>query len=121
MNNFPKPKRSSDIILRDDELPLFYKILQFYESDRSSYGRENILKQSAKKCKPNAIFEFIHDDYEQEMQSPSVDTFYFNTETKGNGNSGRNNNSVIVKKWFAHLRNSFAHNYIKKEKVAIWF
>ena len=60
--------------------------------------------------------DFIYEDYQNAMNSHIGDVFYFSAESQANGSS---RNSNILKKWFAHIRNVFAHNYITKEGESI--
>ena len=117
MASYRKPRRSSISILTDEELKFFYEeILLFCESDRRSYGSFSTVRSRIRQ-KPNlSNVDFINEDYQSAMNSPIGDVFYFSSESQANGSS---RNSIILKKWFAHIRNAFAHNYITKEGESI--
>lgn len=108
------PQRSSVSIFTEKDINFFYEnILLVCESDRKSFGEEKILKNAAKNVVVSVPFDFVHNNYEKEMQNPTDNVFYFSADTQ-KPNSKRKNSSV-VKQWFKHLRNAFAHNYIRKE------
>lgn len=108
------PHRSPECILTDEEIKFFYEeILLYFECDRKSFGTVESLKQASKNIEDNSKFKFEYKDYENMIESPVENVFYFSAESKKE-NAAREN-TEIVKNWFFHLRNAFAHNYIIKK------
>ena len=64
-------------------------------------------------------FDFVHNDYEKEMKTPKDNVFYFSAATKMQ--NPKRKHSQIVRQWYKHLRNAFAHNYIRQENGAYIF
>lgn len=117
MASYTKPRRSSSSILTDEELKFFYEeILLFCESDRMSYGSFSRVISQIRHVPTLSNVYFINEGYLSAMASPISDVFYFSAESQANGGS---RNSNILKKWFAHIRNAFAHNFITKEGESI--
>ena len=109
------PKRSAKCIFNNNEdIRFFYEdILLFCESDRTSFGSFNILKQAAKALTMLKPFDFVYNNYEKEMRTPKDNVFYFSAEAE---KQDSNKKSKVVKQWFKHIRNAFAHNYIILDK-----
>ena len=119
------PHRNENSILENHQLKFFYeKILLYYESDRSSYGSADILDRKVKKDERFKQFSFVYKDYLNAMANPQDDTFYFCADIK-EGIQGKLKKkrkvtyNQIVKKWFSHIRNAFAHNYIEIDGGAL--
>lgn len=68
------------------------------------------LINSAKAINTGYTYDFRYKDYQKYLRNPIDNVFYFSAETS-NSSSNRKH-SCIVRKWFKHLRNAFAHNYI---------
>jgi activator of 2-hydroxyglutaryl-CoA dehydratase len=116
MAKVKRPHRSDISIFDEKDAYFFYEnILLVCESDKKSYGDEKILTDAAKKVNASIPFDFVCKNYEVEMQTPKDNVFYFSAEAMKQGSS---RNSHIVKKWYKHLRNAFAHNYIRLENGA---
>ncbi len=93
----------------------FYKeIVLFCEFVRKSYGQFNKVIKAVKENPALKEYDFIYKNYKKEMKNPEVKKFYFDAESH-NRSSKTKSSAYILKKWFGHLRNSFAHNYITKE------
>lgn len=109
------PKRSSTCIFNDDkDLRFFYeKVLLITESDRSSFGKKDILDNAAKSVVISNPFNFEYEDYENKMLTPKENVFYFSAESQKQNSKREYTN--VVKNWFKHIRNAFAHNYIYLE------
>lgn len=106
--------RNAENILSDNQLKFFYEqILLFVESERKSYGDSEILTKKVKKISGLENFDFNFEDYKRGMLHPVEDTFYFKAETCPG--SIKRKHDKIVYNWFKHLRNAFAHNYIRIE------
>ena len=107
------PLRVPNSVLSDKQLQFLYKeVLLYSESDSSSYGSAEKIIAKVKKESSLQHFDFVYDHYESAMKTPVDDTFYFSASSK---KKVKRSNSLILKKWFAHLRNAFAHNYITIE------
>lgn len=114
-----KPKRSDVSIFNEKDAFFFYEnILLVCESDKKSYGEEKILYDAATRVNAKTPFDFVYKDYEIEMQTPKDNVFYFSANASKQGST---RNSQIVKKWYKHVRNAFAHNYIRLENGAYVF
>lgn len=113
MSKVVLPTRSSVNIFTDDaDLKFFYEnFLLYCESDRKYYGNFECLKSAAKAIEGS--FDFVYKDYETKMETPVENVFYFSAETEKQ--DSKRQNSAVAKKWFKHIRNSFAHNYITIE------
>lgn len=107
--------RATNSVLSDAELKFFYeKILLFYENDsRTNYGDFESIKRELKKTEGLQGIDFIYENYQEKMNEPQDNVFYFSAESETG--AGKKKNSEIGKKLFGHLRNAFAHNYITKE------
>ena len=111
-------KRNKSSILKDEQLKFLYEeILLYYESDRRSYGSASILDKKAKSDKRFKQFSFVYKDYESAMTNPQDDTFYFCAETKRKNQNGKKEArkvtyNDVIRNWFGHIRNAFAHNNI---------
>ena len=115
-----KPKRSPTSIFNEEDTHSIYEnILLVCESDRKAYGKADILKNAASSTKASPSFDFIYDNYENEMQNPKDNVFYFSAETTNQ--STKRNHSNVVKQWYMHIRNAFAHNYIRQDNGAYVF
>lgn len=109
-----KPKRSEISIFGEKDAYFIYEnILLVCESDRKAYGDEIILYDASTKVNASVPFCFEYKDYDVKMQNPQDNVFYFSADTIKQGTKRKH--SKIVMKWYKHLRNAFAHNYIRKE------
>lgn len=107
-------KRSEISIFNEKDVFFFYeKILLVCESNRKGYGKADILKASANEISSSPEFDFEYENYESKMQNPLDNVFYFSAGTTNH--SSRRNYSNVVRQWYKHIRNSFAHNYIRIE------
>ena len=107
-----KLKRSDVSIFDEKDAFFFYEnILLVCESDKKVYGEEIILHDAAAKVNTNNPFDFVYKDYEVEMQTPKDNVFYFSADAAKKGLTRKY--TKIVKKWYKHLRNAYAHNYIR--------
>ena len=114
------PKRSSVSILSKEDVSFIYEnILLVCESDRNGYGKKEILDLAAKNVLASPSFEFVYEDYEKKMQTPTDNVFYFSAATNIQG--AKRDTSNVVKNWFKHIRNAFAHNYIRMDNSAYVF
>ncbi len=114
MAKVTKPKRSSVSIFNEKNAFFFYEnILLIFESDKTSYGDEKSLREAAARVNANVPFDFVYQNYEVEMQTPKDNVFYFSADAHKKGPARKYTN--IVNKWYKHLRNAFAHNYIRIE------
>lgn len=113
MENETLPSRSLSSVFKSYEDLLFFyeEILLFYESERKSYGDKSILKKASEKVSNK--FGFVYENYEEQKDNPKDNTFYFDASPKSKKSKKRTVN--VVEKWFHHLRNAFAHNYITME------
>lgn len=112
-----KPHRSPvNIFIAKDVLFFYEKILLTCESDRKSYGDEKILKESAQIINASTPFDFVYKDFEKEMQNPKDNVFYFSAYVKKQNKNKKYSN--VVRQWYKHIRNAFAHNYIRKDNGA---
>ncbi len=117
MASVKRPRRSSMSIFSAKDVFFFYEnILLICESDRKAYGKEKILKEAAHNVNASAPFDFVYIDYEKEMQNPGDNVFYFSADVKSQSKNKKYSN--VVKQWYKHIRNAFAHNYIRKDKGA---
>lgn len=116
MGNNAKPSRINSCIFKEDDIKFFYKnILLVVESDgKVSYGKKEILKDSAKMINTGYIYDFEYENYQKKLINPVQNVFYFSAESSVN--SSKRKYSDIVRRWFKHLRNAFAHNFIILDK-----
>lgn len=120
MPQVAKPKRSANSIFNKEDAYFIYEnILLVCESDRKAYGDEHILFNAAKKVNSIINFNFVYKNYEIEMQKPKDNVFYFSADAAKQGTNRKYSN--IVKKWYKHLRNAFAHNRIRINNGAFVF
>jgi hypothetical protein len=114
------PKRSAISILDEKSVYFFYEnILLVCESGRSSYGDEKILTDAATKVNASTPFGFVYKNYEVKMQNPQDNVFYFSANAIKQTSTRQY--TQIVKKWYKHMRNAFAHNYIRLDNGAYVF
>lgn len=114
-----RPKRSATCIFDEKDVYSFYEnILLVCESDRVAYGDEKILTAAAKKINASTPFGFVYKNYEVKMQNPVDNVFYFSANAAKQSST---RHTMIVKKWYKHLRNAFAHNYIRLDNGAYVF
>ena len=114
------PKRSDISVFNEKDTYFIYEnILLVCESDKKSYGEEKFLHDAALKVNSSYPFDFVYMDYEVEMQTPKDNVFYFSAEASSKNSSRQY--TKIVKKWYKHIRNAFAHNYIRIENGAYVF
>lgn len=114
------PKRSDISVFNEKDTYFIYEnILLVCESDKKSYGEEKFLHDAALKVNSSYPFDFVYMDYEVEMLTPKDNVFYFSAEASSKNSSRQY--TKIVKKWYKHIRNAFAHNYISIENGAYVF
>jgi len=105
-----KTPRLTENILSDEQLKFLYEeILLYCESDRKAFGTAEILNRKVKKQEGLQKFRFVYKNYASRMKTPEIDTFYFHAETS---KKKKKEYMDVVRNWFFHIRNAFAHNYI---------
>lgn len=114
--NYNKPSRNPSRVLEENDLKVLYEdVLLFVENDifdSLSFGKFDDLKKKISQHETLKGFRFEYEDYLNKMQTPVNDTFYFDAEKEIESKSKRKT-SKIAKKFFSHVRNAFAHNYVK--------
>lgn len=117
MARIVRPRRSPVSIFTPTDVFFFYEnILLICESERKAYGDVKILKEAAHNVNASAPFDFVYIDYEKEMQNPRDNVFYFSADVKKQNKNKKYSN--VVKQWYKHIRNAFAHNYIREDNGA---
>lgn len=120
MSRVVKPQRSANSIFNEQDVYFIYEnILLVCESDRKAYGDEQILFDAAARINSIINFDFVYKNYEVEMQNPNDNVFYFSADAIKQGKNRKY--TMIVKKWYKHLRNAFAHNCIRIDNGAFVF
>ena len=120
MTKVKKPHRNAENILSDEEIKFFYtEILLYSECDRTYWGAFEKVKKQIKATDSLKNFDFVYINYEEKMKNPKPNVFYFNPE-KELEEEKRTRRSKILERLFAHIRNAFAHNYIRNEENGVF-